>query len=89
MSLVSSWPHYTSQQAVFIIHGLQNNLLGLPAIISLLLLYRVNRVDVEADMQKEFPEVFLGLGNLGDECHIKLTEGDVPHAPRNVPIPLR
>ena len=86
------YQNHTSQQAVFVVRGLRNNLLGLPAIISLQLLYRVNSVDVGADMRKEFPKAFSGLGNLGDEYHIKLKEGAVPHAlytPRNVPIPRR
>ncbi|MCG8623361.1 MAG: hypothetical protein MJE68_15385 [Proteobacteria bacterium] len=67
-------------------------MLGLPAIISLQLLYRVNSVDIGGDMRWEFPKVFSGLGNLGDEYRIKLKEGAVPYAlftPRNVPIPLR
>ena len=83
---------HTSQQSVFVVRGLRNNLLGLPAITSLQLLYRVNSVDVGGEIRKEFPKVFSGLGNLGDEYHIKLKEGAVPHAlytPRNVPIPLR
>ena len=65
------YQNHTSQQAVFVVRGLWNNLLGLPAIISLQLLYRVNSVDVGADMQKEFPKA---LSGLGDEYHIKLKE---------------
>ena len=65
-----------------------DNLLGLPAIR---LLYRLNSIDVGGEIWIEFPKVFSGLGNLGDEYHNKLKEGTVPHAlytPRNVPIPL-
>ena len=42
------WQNQTSQQVVFVIRGLRNILLGLSAIISLQLLYRVNSVDVGA-----------------------------------------
>ena len=84
--------NHISQQPVFIVRRLRTNLLGLPAIISLQLLYQANSVDVGGDMRREFPKAFSGLGNLGEEYHIKLKEGAVPYAlytPRNVPIPLR
>ena len=86
------WHNHTSQHTVFVVRGLRNNLLGLPAIISLQLLYRVNSVDEGNDVRKRFPKVFSGLGNLGDDYIVKLKEGAVPYAlftPRNVPIPLR
>ena len=77
---------------MFVVRGLRNNLLGLPAIISLQLLYRVNSVDEGNDVRKRYPKVFSGLGNLGDDYIVKLKERAVPYAlftPRNVPIPLR
>ena len=52
----------------------------------------MNSVDIGGDMRREFPKVFSGLGNLGDEYRIEVKEGAVPYAlftPRNVPIPLR
>ena len=83
----------STRQTVFVVHGLKSNLLGRPAITSLQLLYRANGIhSVASDIWKQFPNVFSGLGNLGEEYQIKLKEGAVPHAlytPRNVPIPMR
>ena len=67
--------------------------MGLPAIISLQLLSRINSTtkDCTADhIQQEFPSLFQGLGNLGEEYCIEMREGVRPYAiftPRNVPIP--
>ena len=56
----------SSLQPVFVVRGLKNNLLGLPAIVSLQLLRRVDSVHTEDNIRKEFPKVFLGLGTLGE-----------------------
>ena len=43
-------------------------------------------------VQARFPELFKGLGSLGEPYKIKLKEGAVPYSlctPRNVAIPLR
>ena len=43
-------------------------------------------------IQARFPELFKGLGSLGEPYKIKLKEGTVPYSlctPRNVAIPLR
>lgn len=84
---------HSSSQTVFVIRGLKTNLLGLPAITSLHLLQRVNTTYTKGlDVREQFPNVFQGLGNLGEEYTIKLKEGAVPHSlftPRNVPFPLR
>ena len=67
-------------------------MLGLPAIDSLHLAHRVGACTAEPAPQKEFPDLFRGLGTLGDEYRIKLREGAEPHAlfaPRSVPRPLR
>ena len=43
-------------------------------------------------MREEFPSLFQGLGNLGEDYCIKMREGVRPYAlfaPRNVSIPLR
>ena len=86
------YKQYTSLQSVFVIRGLKNNLLGLPAIISLQLVRRACSIQTGDDIQKRFPKVFSGLGTLREPYQIKLKEGAVPHSiytPRNVPIPLR
>ena len=81
-----------SQQQVFVVEGLKNNLLGLPAITALHLAARVDTSNSETDICRRFPKVFKGLGNLGDEFAIKLKPDATPHAlftPRHVPLPLR
>ena len=82
-----------SNQAVFVVRGLQRNLLGLPAIQALQLISRVETLETqETDIPKKFPKLFEGLGNLGDPYKIQLKEDTKPHAiyaPRNIPIPLR
>ena len=45
-----------------------------------------------AGVESKFADVFTGLGNLSESCHIKLRADAKPHAiytPRNVPLPLR
>ena len=82
-----------STQHVFVIRNMKVNLLGLPAIVALGVLKRVDEIEVlEQDVRKQFPKLFQGLGNLGEEYHIPLKEGAAPYAlttPRNVPLPLR
>ena len=81
------------QETIFVVRGLKNNLLGLPALTALKLVQRVESTYSSlADVKKEFPQVFSGLGNFGEPYTIKLKEDARPYAlytPRNVPIPLR
>ena len=79
-----------SQQEVFVIRGLQNNLLGLPIITALQLLCRIKAAYAD-EMLNQFPEVFTGLGNLGQEYQIQLKQDIQPfalHTARTVPLPL-
>ena len=80
-----------SQQEIFVIRGLQNNLLGLPAITALQLLCRIQATYADETLN-QFPEVFTGLGNLGQEYQIQLRQDIQPfalHTARTVPLPLR
>ena len=80
------------QEVIYVIRGLKNNLLGLPAIAGLQLVQRLCSTETELDIMKQFPKVFNGLGTFGEEYTIKLEEGASPHAlytPRNVLLPLR
>ena len=81
------------QQAIFVVRGLQSNLLGLPAITSLKLLLRAHSIHQSGeDIRKQFPKVFNGPGTLGEEYVIKMKPDAVPYAlytPRNVMMPLR
>ena len=83
----------TTTQQVFIINGLKNNLLGLPAITQLNLVARVGETtDIRSQIVQKYSPMFQGLGNLGCEYTIKLKPGASPHsifAPRHVPLPLR
>ena len=81
----------TCTQQVYVVEGLQNNLLGLPAITSLNLAARVDAAG-DTPIQERFPVVFQGLGMLEEEHKIKLKPDAVLHslfAPRHVPLPLR
>ena len=87
---------HSAETDVYVVRGLQSNLLGLPSIVSLELVKRVCATGVEpelvADIKACFPKVFNGLGTMGEEYTIKLQEGAKPHAiytPRNVPLSLR
>ena len=83
----------SSQETVFVVKGLQQNLLGLPAIKALHLVSRVDTVvSTKQEVEREFPGLFQGLGNLGEPYTIQLKADSKPHAiytPRNVPIPLQ
>ena len=84
-----------TRQKVYVIPGLETNLLGLPAVTHLRLVSRVNATtseEPESDIIKQYPKVFEGLGTIGDEYRIKIREDATPYSlfvPRNVPIPLR
>lgn len=83
-------------QRVFVIDGLRNNLLGLPAITALDLAVQVMSTEsTTLNLPSEvvqFPSLFQGLGDMGDPYVIKLVSDAVPYAlytPRKVPLPLR
>ena len=85
---------HSTRQRVYVVGGLQTNLLGLPAMTKLQLVSRVNATSVEEENEiaRQFPNVFKGLGTIGDEYTIKLKESAIPHSlyvPRKVPIPNR
>ena len=83
----------TSEQQIFVVKGLRTNLLGLPAITALNLVARLNSVeDYRAKVLAAYPDVFTGLGNLGEPYQIELKPDAKPyaiHTPRRVPYPLR
>ena len=83
----------SAREMVYVVQGLKTNLLGLRSITALQLVRRVHATNTgEPDVVKQFPEVFQGLGTIGDEYTIKLKENATPYSlyvPRNVPIPLQ
>ena len=79
-----------AQQPVYVVKKLRRNLLGLPAITTLTLVARMDAT--EHNLQSEFPKVFRGLGNHGQEFTIQLKPDAIPyalHTPRHVAMPLR
>ena len=85
-----------SKQTVFVVKGLKDHLLGLPAIRALNLIVRVNAVsgstDVKTAIMEAYPTLFHCLGTLGDAYEIQLKENAKPfslYTARSIPIPLR
>lgn len=73
------------------IRNLKTNLLGYPAIVALDILKQSDAIKTkEVNLREQFPNFFKGLRDQGDEYHIQLKEGAVPHClytPRSVPMP--
>ena len=84
-----AYKDHVSEQIIYVVKQLHQNLLGLPAIQSLGILARVDSVETTTLEQSE---VFEGLGTFPETFIIQLSEDAKPFAlftPRNVPIPLR
>ena len=82
----------SSNEIIFVVRGLKNNLLGLSAIKDLHLIKKVDsKTTTMATIREGFAKVFEGLGTLGEEYKIQLKNDAVPYSctPRNVPLPLR
>ena len=83
------------RQEIFVVKNLKTNLLGLPAITELQLVERLHNVSFSStpdSVRESFPNLFSGLGTLGDEYEIKVCSNAKPyalHTARQVPIPLR
>ena len=78
------------EQTVYVVKGIQNNLLGLPAIKALRMLAKVEAI--QKAILEQYPSLFTGLGTFKGEYKIELKPNAMPFAlytPRNVPFPLR
>ena len=68
-------------------------MLGLPAILALNILTKVDAVgDTTSSIPSQFPELFQGLGTMKAEYEIKINPDATPYAlfsARRIPIPLR
>ncbi|UYV61651.1 K02A2.6-like [Cordylochernes scorpioides] len=76
---------------IYVIRRLSEPLLSRRACELLNLARRIKVVATRINPIKEFPEVFEGLGQIGNPYEIKLKPGTKPyavHTPRRVPIPL-
>eukprot|EP00731_Ephydatia_muelleri_P032552 Em0024g96a len=84
----------TTRQKVYVVNGLRTNLLGLPAILALKLVAKLEET-VEASLHtivEKYPTLFQGLGSMGDPYDIQLQPEAQPYAlftSRNIPLPLR
>ena len=82
----------TAIQPIYVIKGLKT--IGLPAIKALNLIARVETMtakSTDSPVQEDFPNLFKGLGTLGDPYEIQLLPEAKPFSlftPRKVPIPL-
>ncbi|UYV64585.1 K02A2.6-like [Cordylochernes scorpioides] len=83
--------NYEIKEKIYVIRRLSEPLLSRRACELLNLARRIEVVATRINPIKEFPEVFEGLGQIGNPYEIKLKPGAKPyavHAPRRVPIPL-
>ena len=85
--------HTQSLEPIFVMRGLNSNLLGLPAIRALQLVARTDAISqYEEQIHQKYPHLFIGLETLGPEYTIKLKANAKPNAlstPRSVPQPLK
>ena len=85
-----TYSNRSAEQTVYVVKGIQNNLLGLPAIKALKMLAKVETI--QKTILEQYPSLFTGLGTLRGEYKIELKPDAQPFAlytPRNVPFPLR
>ena len=78
-------------EEVYTVKKLNHPLLGCPAIEALDLVQRVNAVQTETDVVREFPKLLGGLGRLEEEYKIVLRDDARSYAlstPRRIAIPL-
>ncbi|UYV76107.1 hypothetical protein LAZ67_13002539 [Cordylochernes scorpioides] len=83
--------NYDIKEKIYVIRRLSEPLLSRRACELLNLARRIEVVATRINPIKEFPEVFEGLGQIGNPYEIKLKPGAKPYAvrtPRRVPIPL-
>ncbi len=65
LTVTLSYKQTSSPQQIFVVRGLQRNLLGLPAITALNLAARLDStIDYKTLIEESFPSTFQGLGNL-------------------------
>ncbi|UYV65612.1 K02A2.6-like [Cordylochernes scorpioides] len=83
--------NYEIKEKIYVIRLSNEPLLSRRACELLNLARRIEVVATRINPIKEFPEVFEGLGQIGNPYEIKLKPGAKPyavHTPRRVPIPL-
>ncbi len=90
------WKASEKNEMVYVVQGLQKSLLSLSACEDLGLVKRIHAVNGESkssiDPEREFPELFQGIGDIGSPYQIKVNEDAKPyaiHTARRIPIPLQ
>ena len=82
---------YCADQDIYVVKELTQSLLGWPAICVLHVFANINPIIKSAESVKSlFPEMFLGLGKLGEPYTIKLkpkTKSFCLGTPRRIPLP--
>ena len=87
--------HRETEEKIYIVNGLQQPLVGRPAIQSLNLVSRIEVVQTSSEQERiihKFPELFTGLGSMKGKYHIKLKSDATPFiltTPRRIAIPLQ
>ena len=84
------WNDKEIRQDVYVVRGLRKALLGKPAIEALGVVTQVQPI-LKEDVEKEFTDLFEGLGRLQDNYRIELKKDAQPFAlstPRRVAVPL-
>ena len=81
-------------EKIYVVSGLQNALVGRPAIQALNLVARLDAVNNNPKQQviQKFPELFTGLGTMQGEYQIKLKADATPFVlttPRRIAVPLQ
>ncbi|XP_056001795.1 uncharacterized protein LOC125656292 [Ostrea edulis] len=77
-------------QDLYVIRGLNKQLLGRPAIKKLEIVKQIASLQLHSDYKQKFPSLFQGLGRLQGEYEIKMREDEQPYAvtaPRRVALP--
>ena len=83
------------EDKIYIVKGLQQPLVGRPAIQALNLVSQIEVVQTNSDQERiihNFPELFTGLGSIEGEYHIKLKPNTTPFVlttPRRIAVPLQ
>ena len=83
---------HSTRRPIYVVKPLHTNLMSLKTITALKLVHRVDSSTTGTDWKATYPEVFTGLGTMGEEYTIKLKQNSEPYSlyvPRKVPIPLR
>ncbi len=76
---------------ICVVRSLRNNLLGLPSIMGLQLLANTEAI-MQANIMKEFPDIFKSLGTFGEEYKIQVKDDAKSYClytPRRIPFALR